>query len=67
LKEQRTNLLADIVGIGRGVAQTATGGLNSVADAAAQRAVFNERGKTAATNQNLSMAASLAAYGIVFL
>lgn len=67
LKEQRTNLLADMVGIGRGVAQTATSGLNTIADLEAQRAVFNEQGRTAAHNQNVGMAASAAAFAIMFL
>ena len=67
LRESRTNMLADIVGIGRGVARTASGGLNTVADLEAQRAIFNEQSKSAAFSQNLSTAASLAAYGIMFL
>jgi len=67
LAQNSQNLLADVVGIGRGVARTATAGLNSVADLEAQRAVFNERSKTGARNSNLATAASLAAYGIAFL
>jgi hypothetical protein len=67
MKEQSTNLLGQMVGIGRGVAQTAQGGLSSVADLEAQRAVFNEAGKTAAFNQNLSTLGSGLAYAIAFL
>jgi hypothetical protein len=67
MSETRTNLLANMVGIGKGVAGSARGGLNAVADLEAQRAVFNEQGKTAARNQNLSTAASLAAMAIMFM
>jgi hypothetical protein len=67
MSETRTNLLANMIGIGKGVAGSARGGLNAVADLEAQRAVFNEQGKTAARNQNLSTAASLAAMAIMFM
>ena len=67
LSTQRTDMLADIVGIGRGVARTASGGMNTVADLEAQRAVYNEQAKAARHSQNLSMAASAAALAIMFV
>lgn len=67
LSTQRTDMLADIVGIGRGVARTAAGGMNTVADLEAQRAIYNEQAKAAQHSQNLSMFATAAAYGIMFL
>jgi hypothetical protein len=64
MKEQRTNLLAQMVGIGRGVASTAMGGMNAVADLEAQRAVAREQSKAGGRQMALSTAASLASYGI---
>lgn len=64
LSTQRTDLLADMVGIGRGVARSASGGLNAVADLEAQRAVAREQAKTAGTQQLLSSAAMAAAFFI---
>ena len=64
MKEQRTNLLAQMVGIGRGVASTAMGGMNAVADLEAQRAVAREQSKAQGRQMALSTAASLASYGI---
>jgi len=42
LKDSRANLLAGIVGAGRGVSTTATGGMQSVADMAAARKSSND-------------------------
>lgn len=67
MKEQRTNLLAQMVGIGRGVSSTAMGGLNAVADLEAQRAVAREQSKAQGRQMALSTAASLASLGIMFL
>ena len=64
MSEDRTNLLAQMVGIGRGVSTSARSGLNTVADIESQRAIFNEQGKTSAQNQNLATAASL--FAIMF-
>ena len=61
LSDTRTNLLAGIVGIGNGVANTAMSGLSSAADMAAQREMAYKQQKAAATNSTLSTAASAAA------
>ena len=60
LQESRGSLLAGIVGIGRGVANTATAGLQSVADMAAQREAQHQRDKAAATASNMATAATAA-------
>jgi len=60
LKESRASLLAGIVGIGRGVANTAQAGISSVADMAAQRELNFQQGRTAAANSNMAMAATAA-------
>ncbi len=60
LKESRASLLAGIVGIGRGVANTAQAGISSVADMAAQRELNFQQGRTAASNSNMAMAATAA-------
>lgn len=56
LRDNRNNLLAGLVGIGRGVAETASGGLNSAADIAAQRKLGDMQRSQAATSTNMSMA-----------
>jgi len=61
LSESRTNLIAQLVGIGRGVAQTATAGSQSVADLAAQRESVYQSQRTQAHNTNMAAGASLAA------
>lgn len=61
LSDSRTNLLADIVGLGRGVARTASGGLQNAADMAAQRQALYDQQKEQTRNANLSMAAQAAA------
>lgn len=61
LSDTRTNLLAGLVGIGRGVAQTASGAAQSVADMAAQREMQYKQQKAAATSSTISAAASAAA------
>lgn len=67
LKESRTNMLRQIVGIGRGVAATASAGLQSVADMAAQRQSqwLNQRSATSASNA--AGMASLASLAIAFV
>lgn len=67
LKDSRGQLLAQIVGIGRGVANTATSGLQNVADLAAQREALFIQQRSQATNANLSTAASAAALAISFI
>ena len=66
LKDSRANLLAGVVGIGRGVSTTAQSGMQSVADLAAQREQYNRSASAAAHNNNVSTAASLAALLIAF-
>jgi hypothetical protein len=61
LSDSRTNLLRGAVEIGRGVASTASYGLNSAADMAAQREALYQQQKSAASSTNISTAASLAA------
>jgi len=61
LNDTRTQLLSSMVGIGNQVANTASAGSQSVADMAAQREMQYKQQKTAAHNQNMSMAASAAA------
>ena len=64
LSDSRTNLLRGAVEIGRGVATTASQGLNSVADMAAQREALYQQQKAAATSTNISTISSLAALAI---
>jgi hypothetical protein len=64
LSDSRTDLLQKVVGIGRGVANTASAGLNSVADMAAQREAEYQQGKANATSTNMSAAATAA--GLLF-
>ena len=61
LSESRGSLLAGIVGIGRGVANTATSGLQSVADMAAQREAEHQRQKASASASNMAAAGTAAA------
>lgn len=61
LSDTRTNLLAGLVGVGRGVSNTAMSGLSSAADAAAQREMAYKQQRAAATSSNISTAASAAA------
>jgi hypothetical protein len=65
--ENRSNLLRGIVNIGRGVATSATGGLQSVADMAAQRESLHQQQRAQASSTNLSAAASAAAMLIAFV
>ena len=67
LSDSRTNLLAQIVGIGRGVAQTASGGLQSVADMAAQRQVQFDQQKSAQRSTNTNALATAASLAIMFV
>lgn len=67
LSDSRTDLLKSIVGIGRGVASTATSGLSSVADMAAQRQMQHINAKAQATSTNLSAAATAASLLIAFV
>jgi hypothetical protein len=60
LSTSRENLLAGIVGIGRGVAQTASFGAQSVADMAAQRDQLYESQKSRTDATNISSATTLA-------
>jgi len=62
LKENRSNLLANIVGIGRGIQQSSQQGLQSVADMAAQREQSHQAGRTAAHATNTQAGATVAAY-----
>ena len=64
LSDSRTNLLRGAVEIGRGVANTASFGLNAAADMAAQREMAYQQQKSAASSFNISTAASLA--GLAF-
>ncbi len=61
LADSRTNLIAQLVGIGRGVAQTASAGSQSVADMAAARDSLWQSQKSQTKANNLSTAASAAA------
>ncbi len=61
LSDSRTNLLRRAVEIGRGVATTAAGGLNSVADMAAQREMLHRQQKGQHSANMISTGASLAA------
>jgi hypothetical protein len=60
LSDTRANLLAGIVGIGNGVSTTASAGLGSAADLAAQRQALGQSQATATRNSNTSTAASAA-------
>ena len=64
LKETRTNLLAGMVGIGRGVSSTATGGLNTVADLGTARALQG-RATSAQTNATNTQAGATLAAAII--
>jgi hypothetical protein len=61
LSDTRTNLLRGIVGIGRGVATSATGGIQNAADNAAQQEMALAQGRQNAQNTTLAAGASLAA------
>lgn len=61
LSDSRTNLLQQVVGIGRGVAATASSGLNSVADMAAQREAEHQQNRANATSTNINALSSAAA------
>ena len=67
LSDSRTNLLASIVGIGRGVANTASAGLHSVADMAGQREALHRAQKEQTRATNLSMGAQAAALALAFI
>lgn len=67
LYDNQTNLLADIVGIGRGVSQTARGGLSAVADMNAQRQMFNDQSRSRARAGFVSTLATGASLAIAFL
>jgi len=67
LKESREDLLARVVGIGRGVAQTASAGLQSVADMAAARQRQDIANASATSSANISAGTSLAALAIAFI
>lgn len=67
LKDSRANMLAEVVGIGRGVSNSASGGMQSVADMAAARESNYQRQRSQATSTNLSAAASAAALLIAFV
>ena len=67
LNDSRTSLLSSLVGIGRGVANTAAAGLNSAADMAAAREMQHKQQKAATRNSNLSTAATAAALMIAWL
>jgi hypothetical protein len=56
LSDSRTNMLANLVSIGRGVSQTASSGLQSAADIEAQRNAFNMNSRAQATSTNMSLA-----------
>jgi len=67
LKESRSQLLAGVVNIGRGVANTAQAGAQNVAGLAAQREAQHQQGKAATSAANMSAAASVAALAIMFI
>jgi hypothetical protein len=67
LKDSRANLLAGVVGIGRGVSNSASSGMQSVADMAAAREAQHKQQKSAASATNLSAAASAASLLISFV
>lgn len=60
LSDSRTNILAQLVGVGRGVSQTASMGMNAAAGMQAQREALGIQHRAQAKNQNMSMAASAA-------
>jgi len=60
LKDSRANLLAGIVGVGRGVSTTAMSGMQSVADMAAQRQASNDALKQAQQSSNAQTGATVA-------
>lgn len=67
LSEARTSLLRNIVNIGRGVANTASSGINSVADMAAQRESLYQQQRAQASSTNLSAAATAASLLVSFI
>lgn len=67
LSETRTSLLQGIVNIGQGVQQTASAGMNSVADMAHQREVQYQQLKSATAASNMSSAATAASLLIAFV
>ncbi len=67
LKDSRGQLLAQIVGIGRGVANTASAGLSNVADLAAQREAAHQQQRSQAQASNMAAGASVAALAIAFM
>lgn len=62
LKDSRAQLLAGIVGAGRGVSTTAMAGLQSVADLAAQRQLGNDARSAAADSSRLQSGTTIAGY-----
>ena len=67
LKDSRAQLLGQIVGIGKGVSNTANAGLQNVADLAAQREALHQQQRAQARNSNIGTGASLAALAIAFI
>lgn len=67
LYETRLNMLSELVGIGRGAANTAMAGMQGAADLKAQREMWGRQARADARSTNLGMAASAAAYAISFL
>lgn len=60
LADSRTNLLAEIIGIGRGVSATATGGLQNVADLSAARLSSIQNMEAQAQSTRTATGASIA-------
>ena len=67
LSDSRTQLLQQIVGIGRGVSNTATSGMQSVADMAAQRKAQHTAQRASTQAANTSGAMGLASLAIAFI
>ena len=67
LSDSRTNLLGAIVGIGRGVAQTASSGLQSVADQAAQRQAQHDANRAATQQTNIGMGSTALGLALAFI
>jgi len=61
LADSRTNLIAQLVGIGRGVANTASAGTQSVADMANARELSYQNQRDRTNSSNVSSAATAAA------
>lgn len=62
LEKRNINLLANLINIGRGIATSATSGLNTAAGLAQSRKLANDAASTAATNQIIGGIGTIAAF-----